>query len=173
MSEQVKLAELAQKLARFETEHAVRACMNQYMYLCDHLDVGFDLDSLMELFTQDAVWEGKGRRYGASFGSHQGNEVIRAMFAKYIQPPAHFETNVHFLTSELITVQGEDVKGSWVLLQTSSFTDGRSQLSSARLNVDFSYEDGKWRISHFQTESLFNRPVKTPWDNPAELPVPE
>jgi ketosteroid isomerase-like protein len=173
MSEQAMLVELASKLKRFESEHAVRACMNQYMYLCDNLDAGFDLDPLMQLFTQDAIWEGRGRRYGSTFGCHKGNTAIRQMFEKYTQPPAHFETNVHFLTSELIDVDGEEASGSWVLLQTSTFTDGRSQLSSARLTVRFCYELGQWRMQHFQTESLFNRPVNTPWDNPAELPVPE
>ena len=131
---------------------------------------GYDL---MALFTDDAIWEGRGRRYGKTFGRHQGAEAIRAMFAKYTKPPAHFDTNVHFLTSELIDVQGTEACGGWVLLQTSTIRSGKSQLSSARLTVRFRCEDNDWRISHFQTESLFNRPVKTPWDQPADLPVPE
>ena len=173
MTDQALLEQMQAKLQRFEDEHSVRACMNRYMYLCDNLDAGFDLDPLMDLFTEDAVWQGKGKRYGATFGAHEGAEKIRAMFAKYTKPPAHFETNVHFLTSELIDVSGDQAQGSWVLLQTSTFSDGRSQLSSARLTVEFRREGSAWKMSHFQTESLFNRPVKTPWDQPADLPVPE
>ncbi len=167
------VASLSKRLRAFEDEKAVRACMNRYMYLCDILDVGFDLESLMALFTEDAVWEGRGRRYGKTFGRHVGIEAIRGMFEKYTLPPAHFETNVHFLTSELIDVQDQEANGSWVLLQTSTFSSGKSQLSSARLTVRFLCDEGVWKIDHFQTESLFNRPVITPWDQPADLPVPE
>ncbi|WP_417226904.1 nuclear transport factor 2 family protein [Amphritea sp.] len=173
MASRETVASLSKRLAAFEAEKAVRRCMNRYMYLCDRLDAGFELDDLMVLFTDDAVWEGRGGRYGKTFGCHQGAEAIRAMFAKYTQPPAHFETNVHFLTSELIEVAERDAQGSWVLLQTSTFSSGKSQLSSARLTVSFRCDHGQWRISHFQTESLFNRPVSTPWDQPADLPVPD
>ncbi|WP_299183261.1 nuclear transport factor 2 family protein [uncultured Neptuniibacter sp.] len=169
----VELSSLLERLTLLESEKAVRACMNRYMYLCDNLDVGFDLDELMALFTEEAIWEGRGKRYGKSFGQHVGQAAIRSMFAKYTQPPAHFDTNVHFLTSELISVEGDEAQGSWVLLQTSTFSSGKSQLSSARLSVRFQRENGSWKMSHFQTESLFNRPVKTPWDQPADLPVPE
>lgn len=173
MAARETVASLSKRLKAFEDQQAVRACMNCYMLLCDQLDAGFDLDLLMALFTADAIWEGKGARYANSFGSHQGAEAIRAMFFKYTQPPAHFVTNVHFLTSELIQVKGEEAQGSWVLLQTSTYSNGKSQLSSARLSVTFRCDEGEWRISHFQTESLFNRPVASPWNNPAELPVPE
>ncbi|MBE9397798.1 nuclear transport factor 2 family protein [Pontibacterium sp. N1Y112] len=173
MATRETVASLSKRLQAFEDEKAIRTCMNQYMYLCDILDVGFPLDDLMVLFTEDAVWEGRGRRYGKTFGQHQGKDAIRAMFAKYTQPPAHFDTNVHFLTSELIDVQDGEATGSWVLLQTSTFSSGKSQLSSARLSVKFRCDDGIWRMNHFQTESLFNRPVTTPWDQPADLPVPE
>ena len=169
----ISLEDLQRRLAALEAEKAVSACMNRYMFLCDQLDAGFDLQTLMALFTDDAIWEGRGKRYGKSFGRHEGSQAIADMFAKYTRPPAHFVTNVHFLTSECIEVQEAHARGSWVLLQTSTFSSGKSQLSSARLTVDFRVQKGQWLISHFRTESLFNRPVETPWDQPADLPVPE
>lgn len=173
MANRETVESLSKRLSVFEDEKAIRRCMNRYMYLCDMLDVGFELGKLTALFTADAIWEGRGGRYGKTFGSHQGIDAIQAMFARYTRPPAHFETNVHFLTSELIEVGEGEASGSWVLLQTSTFSSGKSQLSSARLTVRFRCDADAWRISHFQTESLFNRPVKTPWDQPADLPVPE
>jgi ketosteroid isomerase-like protein len=163
---------LAQRIAALESEIAVRACMNRYMYLCDRLDVAFPLDDLMVLFTDDATWEGTGGRYKKTFGSHEGKQAIRAMFEKYTVPPAHFQLNVHYLTSELITVEGATAHGSWVLLQPSTFSSGKSQLSSARLSVTFRREADAWKISCFQTEALFSRPVDQPWDRSDELPVP-
>ncbi|WP_109512312.1 nuclear transport factor 2 family protein [Pseudomonas ovata] len=160
------------RLRRFESEHAVRACMNRYMVLCDALDEHTPLDELAALFTTDAVWEGKGARYAKSFGGYRGRTAIAAMFAGYMQPPAHFALNVHFLTSELIEVDGETATGRWVMLQTSTFASGASHLNAARLNVRFAVEDGQWRMAHFTTENLFGRPVSG-WNSDAPLPVPD
>ena len=90
-------------------------------------------------------------------------------------PPrwTHFSVNVHFLTSELIELSSANSAcGSWVMLQTSTFADGRSHLNAARLSVDFARAKGRWRMSHFRTENLFSRPVDA-WDVSAPLPVPD
>lgn len=166
------VASLNKRIWTLEQEKNVRACMQHYMALCDVLDVGFDLSSLMDLFTTDAVWQGVGKRYAKTFGAYEGKEAITKMFEKYTLPPAHFALNSHFLTNEFITVSEQAAEGTWLLLQTATFHDGRSQLSSAKLTVTFALENEKWKIKHFQTESLFNRPVAMPWDVDKDLPTP-
>lgn len=166
------IAALLRRIDALEAEPRIRACINRYMALCDVLGEGFDLDPLMDLFTHDAVWEGTGR-YAKTFGRLDGSDAIRAMFAKYTVPPAHFRLNVHFLTTEEIQVSGDTALGSWILLQTSTFATGRSQLSSARLTVRFACQAGVWRMAHFQTERLFSRSVTAAWDEAADLPVPQ
>lgn len=173
MAKRETVASLSKRVQALEQEKAVRACMQQYMALCDSLDVGFDLQPLVGLFADDAVWEGVGKRYGKTFGQYVGKAAITQMFEKYTKPPAHFALNAHFLCNEAIEVNGEQANGRWFLLQTATFHDGRSQLSSAKLTVSFCLQNKHWRIKHFQTESLFNRPVETPWDVPRDLPVPE
>lgn len=173
MADSNEIQALMARLTELESEKAVRACMTRYMALCDTLDEGFDLAPLMALFTDDAVWEGKGARYGKTFGRREGHDAIRAMFAKYTAPPAHFRLNVHFLTSEDIAVDGGRAIGRWIMLQTSTFADGASQLSSARIEARLRRERDAWLIAHFQTERLFSRPVGEPWDAAADLPVPE
>lgn len=162
---------LEARLHQLESEHAVRACMNRYMALCDALDAHTPLEELAGLFTVDAIWEGKGAKYAKSFGGYRGREAIRAMFAGYMSEPAHFALNVHFLCSELIRVEGDQANGSWVMLQTSTFASGASHLNAARLTVRFREEQGVWRMAHFQTENLFGRPVDA-WNSDAHLPVP-
>ena len=122
---------LEARLHQLESEHAVRACMNRYMALCDALDAHTPLEELAGLFTVDAIWEGKGAKYAKSFGGYRGREAIRAMFAGYMSEPAHFALNVHFLCSELIRVEGDQANGSWVMLQTSTFASGASHLNAA------------------------------------------
>lgn len=169
-----ELDHLYKRIAVLEAAQEVSACLHDYMQQCDYLDVGTDLSPLVELFTEDAIWEGRGKRYASTFGRLKGREAIKTMFAKYTQPPAHFALNVHFLTSEKVHVTHEEqASGTWILLQTSTYADGRSQLSCALLNVQFRKEDERWKISHFCTTSRFNRPVQTSWDNAQELPVPK
>ena len=172
MSDRKKLRCLEARLARFEAEHAIRACMNRYMVLCDALDAASPLDELVGLFTRDAIWEGVGDKYRDSFGRIQGRAALRTMFAKYMTEPAHFALNVHFLSSELIEVQADDAaRGRWAMLQASTFASGGSHLNAARLTVDFVRARGAWRMSHFRTENLFSRPIEA-WNQAEPLPVP-
>lgn len=164
---------LQMRVADLEAEKAVRQCMNRYMHLCDGIGVGFDLDEIMDLFTETAVWEGVGDRYAKSLGLHRGRAEIRHMFSKYTKPPAHFDMNVHILGNEVISVEGDTGQGHWVLVQPSSFVSGKSQLSCARIEAQFERQEEMWRIAHFQTRNLFSRPMDKPWDDIADLPVPE
>jgi hypothetical protein len=160
-----------QRLARLEAETAIRAVTARYMTLCDTLNSDTPMDELGALFTRDAEWIGGGVRYGAAFGGHRGRDAIVAMLSAYRGPPPHFALNAHFLASETIRVEGERAGGGWMMLQCSTYADGRSDLRSARLVVGFAIEDGAWRIARFETENLFSRPIDR-WDDPTPIPVP-
>lgn len=165
------LPEIVARLEALEAESAVRRVVADYMRLCDSLGPDTPMDELGALFTVNAVWEGKGARYGAVFGRHEGRTAIVAMLDAYRGPEPHFAMNAHFLASETIAVEGETAKGSWTMLQTSTYASGASDLRAARLEVSFAREDGRWRIAHFQTGALFSRPVDH-WDSAAPVPVP-
>lgn len=176
---QARLARLEAELALLQAEHAIRACMERYMALCDTLDAHTPLVELAGLFTADAVWEGRGAKYSNSFGAYRGREAIAEMFSRYMREPAHFALNVHFLCSEAIAVNAGATRAEarWVMLQTSTFASGASHLNAARLQVDMALDAdnstvGTWRIAHLRTENLFSRPVDT-WNDSAPLPVPK
>lgn len=173
MTSLLNLEALQERLNVLENEKRVSACMSRYMQLCDDLGPGFELQTLMQLFTEDAVWEGKGKRYAKTFGRHVGKDAIEKMFAKYTKEPGHFSLNVHLLGNEVITVQGNEAQGNWVLMQPSDFVDGKSQLSCARISAKFKLSDKLCQITHFKTENKFSRPISAPWDNSAALPVPK
>ncbi|MFK4751802.1 nuclear transport factor 2 family protein [Oceanobacter antarcticus] len=170
--ERTEFAEIRQRLIALEDEQAIRSCISRYMDLCDVLDSSTPLAQLADLFSEDAIWEGKGGRYANSFGGHQGRDAIVAMLGKYCVEPPHFALNVHYLSSELIVVDGDQAHGSWNMIQVSTFSAGGSHLNSARLEIDFCKELGQWRIAHFQTRNLFSRPVSH-WQSDEPLPVPD
>lgn len=163
-------AALLARLDRLEAEGAIRRIMAEYMRLCDRLDATTPMDTLGALFAADAVWEGRGARYGTAFGRHEGRAAIVAMLGRYRDPP-HFAFNAHYLTSETIAVTGGTASGRWMMLQASTYADGTSDLRSADLDILFAHEDETWRIARFATTNLFSRPVSR-WDDPAPVPVP-
>jgi hypothetical protein len=169
-----ELVLLRGRLACLEAEAAARRVMADYMRLCDRLDGDTDMAALGALFTADAVWAGSGARYGASFGGHHGRAAILRMLDRYRGPVPHFSLNVHFLTSERLLAEpsGDAVEGSWIMLQTSAFSQGGAHLTAARVSAGFRREDATWRIARFATENLFGRPIAGGWDSEAPLPVP-
>ncbi len=164
--------ELRERVAALEGESQCRRTLSRYMELCDSLDATTDMVELGELFCEDAVWEGRGGKYGDAFGGHRGRRTIVAFLNSYREPEAHFESNAHFLTSEQIEVRGPRAHGSWVMLQTPTFRDGSSFLLAARLRVAFRRDSDAWRIERFSTTNLFSRPIEGGWELEAALPVP-
>ena len=171
VSDAALLAELRARIDNLESQAAIRAVMAEYVRLCDRLDVSTPMDELARLFTPDAAWVGAGARYGATFGSHRGRSAIVAMLDAYRVPP-HFSFNAHFLTTEIMTVTGDVAQGRWMMLQTSTYSSGVSDLRSAKLTVDFTRTQARWQISRFETENLFSRAIDR-WDDPSPVPIPQ
>jgi hypothetical protein len=160
MSNHSNEASIEARLAALEAECSIRSVLSRYMALCDVPSGALPAESLAHLFTDDAIWEGIGPQYASKFGVVKGPDAIVAMLQRYLPPAPHFATNVHFLTSESIEVQDAIASGRWIILQASGYLDGRAELISARLHVDFARagESHVWKISHFRTERLFDAP---------------
>lgn len=170
---ELDLNQLIKRLEHLEAANAIRNCINRYMEICDHLDANTNLDELMALFATDSIWEGIGEKYSKSFGRYTTWQSIYDMFKSYTQKDSHFLMNAHFLSSEQIYVDGTTAKGSWLMLQTSTFKSHQSHLNAAKLTIQFNKNpNGQWQIKHFQTENIFSRPVGH-WNSTAELPVPQ
>ncbi|ALS66633.1 MULTISPECIES: nuclear transport factor 2 family protein [Pandoraea] len=158
---------MMKRLAVLEAEHAVRRTMARYMALCDVPNGGVEGETLKDLFASDAIWQGIGPHYANKFGYLQGHEQIIGMLNRYHPPVPHFTLNVHFLTTETIEVNpdAEFAKGRWIMLQTSAYVAGNSELIGAKLEIDFKPSvDGTWLIQHFRTQRLFDAPAQL---NPA------
>ncbi|MFM0482087.1 nuclear transport factor 2 family protein [Paraburkholderia strydomiana] len=159
---------LQTRLRALEAQNAVRKTIARYMALCDVPARTLEGESLAALFSDVAVWEGIGPQYADKFGRLQGPSAIVTMLQRYLPPTPHFATNVHFLTSGHIEVQGDTAKGRWIMLQASGYVHAKAELIAARLEVDFTpspHNEDIWLIRHFRTERLFD----APWQiNPAQ-----
>lgn len=149
---------LQRQLHALTAERSIRTVMARYMQLCDQPCGDHAYPQLGDLFTDDAVWEGRGALYAQTFGEQRGRDQIVAFLGTYLAPSTHFKMNVHFLTSDAVRVEGDTARGHWVMLQASTYADDRTELVSARLEVDFFQDADGWRIDHFRTQRLFDLP---------------
>ncbi|MCE2841229.1 MAG: nuclear transport factor 2 family protein [Novosphingobium sp.] len=164
-------AALLARVEALEGERAIRQLVARYFRICDDLGPDTPFAELGELFTPNAIWEGKGR-YAKAFGRYDGREAIVEMIRSYCLPKPHFAMTAHFLTAENISLHGAEGTGEWMMLQTSDYNDGRADLRSAHLTIQCQNDGGIWRISHFRTLNLFSRRVER-WSDVAEIPVPQ
>jgi hypothetical protein len=140
--------DFAARLDRLEAESAVRRVAARYFQICDCLGPDTQFDELGALFTANARWEGKGR-YKQAFGAYDGRSAIVEMIQSYCLPEPHFLMTAHFFSAEHISVDGDGATGEWLMLQTSTYADCKSDLRSAALTMRFVREAGVWRISNF------------------------
>ena len=153
-----------------ESEAEIRRVVARYFAICDDLGPDTPLEELGELFTADALWEGKGR-YSKAFGRFEGRAAIVEMIQSYCVPTPHFAMTAHFFSSEFLIASGDTGSGQWMMLQTSDYSDGTADLRSARLTMTFAREGERWRIAHFLTENIFSRQVE-PWNDEQKIAVP-
>ncbi len=169
-----KLEALQKEIDCLRAEADIRRLQARYMFLCDTPcpEAGAEDDAerinrILDLYTEDAIWEGVGAYYDNQFGRSVGKAAIREHFEGFWskkRDPALL-LNVHYLTSEQIHVHGEEADGQWVHCQPWIFSDGSSLLRSSRLNNRFRKVDGVWKVSWTRTENVFVAPLTPGWAN--------
>ncbi|MFF1568065.1 nuclear transport factor 2 family protein [Streptomyces sp. NPDC058293] len=174
MNDQPTLASLVRRIETLEAEADIRRLQARYMFLCDTpcpesgvRDDTHRIDLIMELYAEDAVWEGVGEYYDGQFGRAEGAAAIRAHFERFWstdREPGEPQLllNAHYLTSEQIHVDPDsrdEATGQWIHMQPWLYADGTALLRSSRLNNAFRRIDGTWRITRTRTENVLISPL--------------
>lgn len=168
MSEEL-ISKLERRIDNLEAEADIRRIQARYMFLCDTpcpvyppVDDQERIELILELYSEDAVWEGVGEYYTGQFGKAEGKDAIRAHFNRFWpedQDPKLI-LNAHYLTSEQISVAGDEATGLWIHMQPWLYSDGTALLRSSRLNNAFRREEnGEWKITRTRTENVFIAPL--------------
>ena len=107
---------IIQRLNVLEGAAAIRRLVARYFAICDDLGPNTPFEELGELFSENALWEGKGR-YAKAFGRYEGRAAIVAMIRSYCLPAPHFAMTAHFFSSENLSAAGDTGSGQWMMLQ--------------------------------------------------------
>jgi ketosteroid isomerase-like protein len=148
----VELAELERRLRVLEDIEAIKQLKYRYADACDR---GYDSDTLADLFTIDAIWEGD------LFGRYEGREAIREFF-RGVSADIPFAS--HYMMNPIISVDGDEATGEWYLFQTCTFAEGNTPiLGAARYADRYRRADGAWKFRHVQLISTFWTPYEEGW----------
>jgi hypothetical protein len=153
-----RIEDLLTRVERIESERQIAHVMYRYIHACDELK---DAELISSLFTDNAVWEGKGRF--AEFGQTVGREAIRAMF---VENPIMLPFTAHFLTNPHIGLSMDGTRGwgKWHCLEAATLKDEKAQVwIAAWYDNDFELVDGDWKIKHIRYEDTFVAPFEEGW----------
>lgn len=148
---------LERRIARLEAAEEIRHLKARYAHACD---TGYDPDRIVELFTEDATWDG-----GERLGSYRGRAAIWSFFDRVRH---QFVWALHYMVAPVIEV-AEDIEsatGSWYLWQPCTLKNGDSVEAvwfSGIYRDRYRCEQGLWKISHLQLTVSTITPYDEGW----------
>ncbi len=160
------MAALEDRLRTLEDREAIRALKAYYArcadekYTDDHRRKSQqEVDAITRRqveasFTPDAVWDG-----GAQFGIREGREAIYDHLRA-----GGWTFALHYFVSPVITLSGDTARGSWMLWQPCTRTQGdRAMLMSAVTEDEYVRTPQGWRMRRMQFTLKFITPFDLPW----------
>jgi ketosteroid isomerase-like protein len=146
------LRDLERRIRALEDIEAIKQLKYRYADACDR---GYDADTLADLFTEDAIWD------GGVFGRYDGQEAIRQYFQD-ISSDIVFA--MHYMMNPIIEVDGDAARGAWYLFQTCTFAEGNTPiLGAAKYAERYQRVHGTWKFRHLQLISIFWTPYEEGW----------
>jgi ketosteroid isomerase-like protein len=146
------LTDLERRIRALEDIEAIKQLKYRYADACDR---GYDADTLADLFTEDAIWD------GGVFGRNDGQEAIRNYF-RGVSSDIVFA--MHYMMNPIIEVDGDQARGAWYLFQTCTFAEGNTPiLGAAKYAERYQRVHGTWKFRHLQLISIFWTPYEEGW----------
>jgi len=159
-----RLRELESRVAANEAVAAIQNLKARYGELVDarygpdgprdSAEVGRIADQIVELFSEDAVWDG-----GENLGCWTGRSEIRKRF---LEPTLRF--TLHYFVKPRIEVEGDRASGRWDILAPVTFGNGRPGWMAGIEDDEYLRVDGRWLHSRMKLGVHFMAPDLRGWD---------
>ena len=148
----MSLEELERRIRGLEDIEDIKRLKASY---CAYCDDNYDVDNIVNLFVEDAVWDGGMR------GRYEGKQEIREFFTN---APNRLPFAVHMVLNPIIRVDGDTATGTWYLLQACTYADGdRAVWGSARYDEEYVRVNGEWKFQNLKLTSFFWTPFDQGW----------
>ena len=151
----MNLEDIERRLRVLEDVEEIKRLKARYCAHCDNKYGDYDPDSIVSLFTEDAVWE------GGTLGRSEGKEEIRRRFVTALE---RIPFSLHMVMNPIVEVDGDTATGTWYLLQACTFGEGNQAVwGSARYDDYFVRVNGEWKIKNLNVNSFFWTPFDQGW----------
>ena len=133
---------LAARIQRLEDIEAIRQLKALYCEICDD---GHDPERILTVFTEDAVWEGRG------IGTARGHDEIGALFERFRSMMSFTQ---HMTMNPRIAVDGDTATGTWYFFGPFTFRGEppTAKWQAARYRESYRRTEDGWKISHLKVE---------------------
>ncbi len=133
------LEALNARITRMEDIEAIKQLKALYCEICDD---DHNPDRIVEIFTEDGIWEGRG------IGTAQGREEIRALFERFRDMMSFSQ---HMTMNPRIDVDGDTARGTWYFFGPFTFrADNQAKWQATRYHEEYARVDGAWQIKHLK-----------------------
>ena len=135
------MGELEQRITRLEDLEAIKQLKARYCEICDD---DHDPSRITSIFTEDAVWEGRG------IGKAQGHAEIRKLFEGFQK---NISFSQHMVMNPIIELNGDHAHGTWYFFGPFTFRQGnQAKWQAARYQEDYVKANGEWKIQHLRVK---------------------
>lgn len=137
----MNLDELAQRITRLEDIEAIKQLKARYCSICDD---DHNPERITSVFSEDAIWEGKG------IGRAEGHAAIRELFVGFQKSISYSQ---HMVMNPIIDVNGERANAVWYFFGPFTMRDGnQAKWLTARYHEDYVKVNGEWKIKHLRVK---------------------
>jgi ketosteroid isomerase-like protein len=127
--------------SRIDDLEAIRQLTIMYAY---HID-RFELEPLVELFAQDALWNAE----SIGLGAFKGHDSIREFFTHDFDTA---ENHMHLITNQVVTrLDGDEAEGFCYFFGKGQLKAGGNMTAGGRYDDHYVRTDDRWR---FQRRAL-------------------
>lgn len=145
------MASIEDKIREFEDIENIKKLKFRYARLADEQN----LNDMVDLFTDDAVWE------GPQFGRYDGKDAIRGALTNFW---TSITWSIHLMTNPIIEVDpsGQEATGQWYIWEPAT-VDGRPLWMVGSYDEKYRKEDGRWKFSYVYLNFEFMTPYESGW----------
>lgn len=137
----MKLEDLEARITRLEDLESIKQLKARYCEICD---AGHDPERIVSIFTENAIWEGRG------IGRAEGHQEIKSLFQGFKESISYSQ---HMVMNPIIEINGSSANGVWYFFGPFTFIkDNQAMWQAARYHEDYEKIEGTWKIRHLRVK---------------------
>jgi hypothetical protein len=154
------IQELAKKIQKLEDIEDIKQLKYAYALGCDRGINEKEPLPLLDVFTEDAVWDIGG------FGRYVGKAAIKEVVCGSLAGMIKF--TYHFFTQPIIKIDGDEATGKWYLWAVYTMADGQDMVLAGYEDEKYRRVDGQWLIAECVLGADAFAPLKEGWGGQIE-----